>query len=283
MVATPAAAAISPLDPDLPAPVIALRGVDAGYGPVTILEELTLDISDGEIFCIIGGSGSGKSTLLKTIIGFTTIQRGQVFIDSEEVTGYSESKWGPVRTKMGMVFQQAALFDSLTVYENVAFPLMERYPKLGKKPVARRVFDLLDQLDMGGQEALFPNELSGGMRKRVGIARALIDHPKFLLYDEPTSGLDPITTAQVDGLILQARKQFGVTSVVVSHDMESVWRIADRIAVMLKRKLRAIGTPADIRESADPEVQDFIHGKLAESNPLAPILQEQEARRQAAR
>ena len=272
---SPMSAMPAPLDSALPPPVISIRGLSCGYGSVPILRDITLDICKGEIFVIIGGSGSGKSTLLKAIIGFAQITAGELWILGQDCTHLTESMWGPVRSKMGMVFQQAALFDSLTVYENVAFPLVQRHRGMTPRQVAGRVFEILDAVNLGGNEVKYPNELSGGMQKRVGVARALVDHPQLLLYDEPTSGLDPLMTAQIDALILQARQGFGVTSVVVSHDMTSVWRTADRIAVLLDRQLKALGTPEVIRDFPDAAVERFIHGELPDDHPLAKVLIEQ--------
>lgn len=263
-----------PLDPHRPPPVIQLRHVTCGYGTVPILRELSFDICEGEVFVIIGGSGSGKTTLLRTLIGFAQVLEGDLWILGQHVTTLRESAWSRIRERMGMVFQKAALFDSLTVYENVAFPLVERYPKMKPKEVAQRVFDILDSVNLGGTESLYPNEISGGQAKRVGLARALIDKPKILLYDEPTSGLDPVMTANVDGLILQAKAQYEVTSVVVSHDMNSVWRIADRVVVLHERRLLALGTPEEIQSHPDDELQQFIGGRLPLDNPLGQVLEQ---------
>lgn len=263
-----------PLDPRLPPPVIQLRHVTCGYGETPILKDFTLDICEGEVFVIIGGSGSGKTTLLRAMIGFAQILSGDMWILGEHVSTLRESAWSKIRQHMGMVFQKAALFDSLTVYENVAFPLVERYPRLTVKEVAARVFEILDKVNLKGTEPLYPNEISGGQAKRVGLARALVDSPRILLYDEPTSGLDPLMTASIDGLILQAGHQFNVTSVVVSHDMKSVWRIADRILMLHNRMQLAIGTPEEIRDHPDESVQSFIHGDLPADHELAAILEQ---------
>lgn len=263
-----------PLDPHGPAPVIQLRHVTCGYGDVPILKDFTLDICENEIFVIIGGSGSGKTTLLRAIIGFAQVLEGDMWILGNHVTTLRESAWSKIREHMGMVFQKAALFDSLTVYENIAFPLVERYPKMTVKEVAKRVFEILDAVNLGGTESLYPNEISGGQAKRVGLARALIDRPKLLLYDEPTSGLDPLMTASIDGLILQAGNQFKVTSVVVSHDMKSVWRIADRILMLHNREMTALGSAREIQDHPSPVVRSFIHGDLPDEHELAGILRE---------
>ncbi|MEO7993463.1 MAG: ATP-binding cassette domain-containing protein [bacterium] len=277
---SPARQMPAPLDSQLPPPVLSLRNVSCGYDDRPILQGITLDVCEGEIFVIIGGSGSGKTTLLRTMIGFAQLLAGDICILGETVTGYRESRWTEVRAHMGFVFQKAALFDSLTVYENVAFPLVERHREMTRRQVAERVFNIVDAVNLAGYESNYPNELSGGMQKRVGVARALIDRPQILMYDEPTSGLDPLMTAQIDALILQTRQQFQVSSIVVSHDMTSVWRIADRIAVLLDRQLKALGTPEEIREHPDPDVQRFIHGQLPPEHPLAKVLRTQAARGQ---
>lgn len=238
--------------------VISLRGVTSGYPNVVILKDISLDIKHSEIITIIGGSGSGKSTLLKTIMRFCTIFSGELYIDNERVDRYSESALQHVRQKMGMVFQGAALFDSMTVFENVAFPLIEKR-SFPRKVVNEKVMEVLSQLKMEDAKSLFPGELSGGMQKRVGLARALVEKPMIILYDEPTSGLDPVMSKNVNEMIYAAREDFGVTSVVVSHDMASVFTISDRISAIFGRSIVQTGTPDDIRKSDLKEVQEFIH------------------------
>jgi phospholipid/cholesterol/gamma-HCH transport system ATP-binding protein len=234
--------------------------VVAGYGRKVVLDHIGLKVRRGEIFTVIGLSGSGKSTLLKLVIGFLKPMSGKVIIDNEDVTGYSEQQFRKVRLKMGMVFQRAALFDSLNVFENVAFPL--RYRKdVPRKDMAGVVERKLADVDMEGTDELMPDELSGGMQKRVGLARALAENPSLILYDEPTTGLDPVITNNINRLILRTRDRYKATSLIISHDMESVFRISDRVGVLVEGKIIAVGTPAEIQSSSLKAVQAFIHGE----------------------
>jgi len=241
-------------------PLIELENVVAGYDEKIILKGVSLTIYEGEIFTVIGRSGSGKSTLLKLVIGFLRATEGKVRVFGEDVTNFTELRFRRVRRKMGMVFQHAALFDSLTVFENVAFPI--RYRKIAtrkdlKSVVARKLADV----DMEGTENLMPSELSGGMQKRVGLARALALNPSLILYDEPTTGLDPVITNNINRLILKTRESYKATSMVISHDMESVFRISDRVGMLVDGKIIRIGTPEEIQCCSQPEVQAFIHGE----------------------
>ena len=241
-------------------PAIELINVVAGYGDRIVLDDVSLAIKRGEIFTIIGLSGSGKSTLLKLVIGFLRVMSGKILIDGEDVTNYSERQFTNIRPKMGMVFQRAALFDSLNVFDNVAFPLRHR-KRIPRQDVASIVAKRLADVDMEGTELLMPDELSGGMQKRVGLARALAESPSIILYDEPTTGLDPVITNNINRLILRTRYRYKATSLVISHDMESVFRISDRVGVLVDGKLIAIGTPAEIQTSPLEEVQAFIRGE----------------------
>jgi phospholipid/cholesterol/gamma-HCH transport system ATP-binding protein len=239
---------------------IRVRGLQKSFGAQQVLKGVDLDIERGRINIIIGGSGQGKSVLMKHLMGLLHPDAGTIFVDGENVVGLSEVELARVRRKFGMVFQYAALFDSMTVLENVAFPLRERY-SLSVKEMRDRVMALLTRLDLGGVpgiEEKYPPELSGGMRKRVGLARALIDRPQILLYDEPTTGLDPIATKNVDDMIRRTADEFGVTSVVISHDMASTFRIADRIAMLLDGKIVANGTPAELLASPHPALREFL-------------------------
>ncbi|MFH1675828.1 MAG: ATP-binding cassette domain-containing protein [bacterium] len=226
-----------------------------------ILDGISLAINRGEIFTVIGLSGSGKSTLLKLCIGFLTPMSGKVFVDGEDVTKFSERRFAKIREKMGMVFQNAALFDSLSVFENVAFPLHYRAIKLKPSKIREIVAEKLADVDMDGTEKLMPDELSGGMQKRVGLARALAENPSIILYDEPTTGLDPVITNNINRLILRTRNSYKATSLIISHDMESVFRISDRVGVLINGKITAVGTPDEIRNSEKKEVRAFIHGE----------------------
>jgi len=251
------------IPPDTPS--IELIDIVAGYGDRMVLEGISLKVMHREIFTIIGLSGSGKSTLVKLVIGFLKPKSGRVLVDGEDITDFSEQAMRRVRLKMGMVFQHAALFDSLNVYENVAFPLKYRR-KTARKNIREIVEQKLDDVEMEGTENLMPNELSGGMQKRVGLARALAEDPSIILYDEPTTGLDPVITNNINKLILRTRGRYNATSLVISHDMESVFKVSDRVGVLFNGKMIAVGTPSEIQSSPIPEVQAFIHGSEALSH-----------------
>jgi phospholipid/cholesterol/gamma-HCH transport system ATP-binding protein len=253
-------------------PKISLRDLHFGVDDREILQGITLDVRHGEILCVMGLSGSGKSTLTRCIAGLVRPTGGHVLIDGEDITCMSEKDLLTVRAKIGVVFQYAALFDSMNVFENIAFGLL-RGPrrtenrKLSKIALIRTVAELLRAVGLPGIEKRLPNELSGGMRRRVGLARALATNPDIVLYDEPTSGLDPVTAASIDALILSTRDTQGVTSIVVSHDMGSIYRIADKILMLYDGKVQAYGTPDEIRETSDPVVRQFISGDI--NGPIA--------------
>lgn len=227
------------------------------YGGQTALECVDLQIARAEIAVIIGGSGAGKTTLLRLLIGLESPSDGKVLIDGEDITTFGERRMNEVRKKFGMVFQYAALLDSLTVLENVAFPLRE-HTLLRESEIRQKVAAQLSILGLSGTEDKFPSELSGGMRKRVGLARALMLEPEIIVYDEPTSGLDPLTSRRVDDLIVETRDRFGVTSIVISHDMTSALKIADRVFLLSSGRIVAEGTPAQFLRSRDPLVVDFL-------------------------
>lgn len=222
-----------------------------------VLKNINFEVKKGETLVVIGGSGSGKSTLLKLLIGLIQPEKGRIFIDGEEISHMSEEELDRVRLKMGMVFQYSALFDSMSVGDNVGFGLRE-HSSLGEDEIRRIIREKLKLVELEGFENYMPNELSGGMKKRVSLARAIAFEPSILLYDEPSSGLDPITSARIDELIVQMQKVLGVTSIVVTHDMKSAFYIADRIAMIYEGEMIAIGTPDEIRHSADARVQEFI-------------------------
>ena len=239
---------------------IRIRGINKTFGPQHVLRGVDLDIDRGKINIVIGGSGQGKSVLMKHLMGLLKPDSGQILVDGEDIVPMNDRQLGELRRKFGMVFQYAALFDSQNVVENIAFPLIERY-HLSREEIMTRVRDLLKRLDLahvGGIEQKFPAELSGGQRKRVGLARALIDRPQILLYDEPTTGLDPVATKNVDDMILQASRDFGVTSVVISHDMASTFRIADKISMLYDGKILVTGTPAELLQSRHAPLREFI-------------------------
>lgn len=223
-----------------------------------ILNNINFEVNKGETLVIIGGSGSGKSTLLKLLIGLLRPEQGQIFIDGKEISKLKEEELDKVRLNMGMVFQYSALFDSMSVGDNVGFGLQE-HSNLSAKEIKEIVEEKLNLVGLSGFANYMPNELSGGMKKRVSLARAIAFEPKILLYDEPSSGLDPVTSAKIDELIVQMQKLLGVTSIVVTHDMKSAFYIADRIAMLYQGEMIAIGTPDEIRNSTDSRVLEFIN------------------------
>jgi phospholipid/cholesterol/gamma-HCH transport system ATP-binding protein len=226
----------------------------------TILDGVGLEIAPREIMAVMGLSGGGKTTFLKCCAGLTRPTAGEIYIGETEIAHLGESQLNSVRRRIGMVFQYAALFDSLSVYENVAFGL-RHHSDLTEAEIRRVVEEKLEAVGMVGSERLMPAELSGGMRKRIGLARALAPNPEVLFYDEPTSGLDPVVATLIDELIVQVRDALGVTSVVVSHTIPSIFRISDRIAMLYGGRFIAVGTPDEIRQSSDPVVRQFIEGR----------------------
>lgn len=242
--------------------IVQVRSLGMEIAGRQILRDVDLLIEPGEILCIMGMSGSGKTTLLKCLSGLRKPTRGQVLIGEEDIVPLSEEELDRIRPLIGLVFQYAALFDSLTVRDNVAFGL-EHHGRRPPAEIDRIVRERLADVGMEGTEHLYPAELSGGMQKRVGLARALATEPAILLYDEPTSGLDPVIARTIDDLIRQTRDRRGVTSVVVSHDVPSIFRIADRIAMIHGGTIIAHGTPDEIRASDNPHVREFIGLDLA--------------------
>lgn len=226
-----------------------------------VLDGITLDVFQGETFVIMGGSGCGKSTLLRHMTGAIKPDSGKVFFGDKDLTALNSDETEAVKRRFGMCFQSAALLDYLNVEENVSLPLRE-HTKLDPKIISMIVKMKLSLVGLSGFEHLMPSMLSGGMKKRVGLARAISMDPEAVFYDEPTAGLDPIVCAVVDELILDLNKKLLLTSVVVTHNMESVFRIADRVAMLHKGRVLQIGTPEEIRHSKDPIVQQFINGRL---------------------
>ncbi len=239
--------------------MISVRDLHKSFGSQKILRGVNLDIQDGETLAIIGTSGGGKSVLLRHITGLTRPTSGTVLLDDIDITKLSERKLGPVRKKLGILFQNGALFDSMNVGENVAFPLIESGER-DKKLIQQRVEESLEVVGLKGQAEKMPVDLSGGMRKRVALARAIIPHPAYVLYDEPTAGLDPIMADSIDKLIRRMQKQFEVTQIVVTHDMKSVATMADRVAFLLKGKIYFYGTPDELTSSDDKVIQQFVQG-----------------------
>ncbi|MFO7156794.1 MAG: ABC transporter ATP-binding protein [Pseudomonadota bacterium] len=243
--------------------VIEVVGLHKSFGPNHVLRGLDLTVEKGAIQVIIGASGSGKSVLLKHIIGLLSPDAGRIYVDGEEITRMSPREIMRVRKKFGMVFQTSALFDSLTVAENVAFPLRVGDRQYGEEEIRRIVREKLALVHLEGVEHLMPAELSGGMKKRVALARAVAHDPEIVLYDEPTTGLDPITVESVNDLILETRDRLQVTSVVISHDMASALYIADDIAVLKEGRIIFRGTPEEIQRADHPYVRRFLHPRAA--------------------
>lgn len=239
--------------------MICLHQVHMEFKDRAILKGIDLEIKKGETLAVIGASGSGKSTLLRLIIGLLKPTGGEIWIDGTEISKLSENELDKIRLHMGMVFQYSALFDSMTVGDNVAFGLRE-HTDFTEEKIAAVVREKLKMVSLEGFEKAMPNELSGGMKKRVSLARAIAFAPKILLYDEPSAGLDPIVTAKIDELIVHMQKMLGVTSVVVTHHMDSAFHIADRIAMIDEGRIIALGTPAEIRRTDNPKVRQFIYG-----------------------
>lgn len=239
--------------------VISVRQLKIAFGPTVVLSSVDFDVFKGETLAIIGPSGSGKSTIMKVLTGLLPPTAGSVLIDGQETSSFTEEQWDELRKEMGVVFQYSALFDFLDVGENVAFGL-RRYFKLTEEEIVAKVASLLDMVGMPGTERMMPSELSGGMKKRVGLARALAMQPKFIFYDEPTSGLDPVMTMTISRLIRKTQ-ELGITSILITHDMESAFYAADRIVMLYKGRIVQAGTVAEIKESSNPVVSAFISGQ----------------------
>lgn len=239
--------------------MISLRQLTMAFGSKVVLGELDLDVYKGETLAVIGPSGSGKSTVIKVLTGLLAPTSGSVQIEGQETSGFDDDAWDELRCHMGVVFQYSALFDFLSVGENVAFGL-RRHFKLPEEEIQHRVAALLEMVGMPATQSMMPAELSGGMKKRVGLARALAMQPQVVFYDEPTSGLDPVMTMTISRLIRKTQQTLGVTSVLVTHDMESAYFAADRIAMLYKGKIVQVGTPDEIKRSRNPIVRAFVNG-----------------------
>jgi phospholipid/cholesterol/gamma-HCH transport system ATP-binding protein len=240
---------------------VQLRQLYKAFDGNQVLQGVDLTIEAGEILTILGGSGTGKSVLLKLIIGLLKPDAGGILIEGQDIVPLREEELLKVRQKVGMLFQGAALFDSLSVKENVAFPLREHTP-MAEAEIGSRVAEVLALVGMTGMEEKFPAELSGGMRKRVGLARAVALTPRVVLYDEPTTGLDPRNVDKINELITALRAKLQVTSVVVTHDLQSAFRISDRVALLSGGQIAATGPPGEIAQRDDPVVREFLAGHL---------------------
>ncbi len=241
-------------------PLIRVEGLHKSFGDLEVLRGADLSVSKGESMVVIGGSGTGKSVLIKHIIGLLRPDEGKVTVDGRVVARLRRSDLGELRRGMGMLFQYAALFDSMTVGDNVAFALRQ-HTRMKAAEIADRVEEVLAMVGLSGAQDKWPAELSGGMKKRAGLARALALGPQIVLYDEPTTGLDPILADQINDLILDFQRRLNVTSVTITHDMTSAYKIGDRIAMLYEGRIEEVGTPGEIQNSSNPVVQQFIHGR----------------------
>jgi phospholipid/cholesterol/gamma-HCH transport system ATP-binding protein len=241
-------------------PVVSLQNVNLSFDR-PILKDVSFDAMEGETIVIVGESGTGKSTTLKLILRLLVPDEGRVLIDGEDITGLTYDEALKIRQKMGMVFQGAALFDSMSVFENVAYPLRE-HTDMDEDEIDARVREKIEFVDLDPERVLqqYPSELSGGMRKRVGIARGMANNPEVMLYDEPTSGLDPLTTSTITKLIVKLQRELGVTSVVVSHDIRSVFRMASKVALLNDQRISFFGTPEEMAGSDNEYIRDFLGG-----------------------
>ena len=249
-----------PLASDDSSPMIAVRSLMKKIGQQEILRGVDLKISSGETLAIIGRSGGGKSVLLKHMVGLMEPDSGEIWIQGQNIIGMNERQLGAIRKKVGILFQGGALFDSMTVADNIAFPLREAGER-DRKVLRSKVSEMLDVMEMDGQEDKMPETLSGGMKKRVGLARAIIRRPSCVLYDEPTAGLDPVVADSINRLIRRLQQRFGMTSVVVTHDMKSAFDVADRIAYLHEGQIYFNGTASQLQKSSDPLIQDFLLGR----------------------
>ncbi|HEV3392347.1 MAG TPA: ABC transporter ATP-binding protein [Chthoniobacterales bacterium] len=243
--------------------MISVQGVMKRIGAQEILRGVDLEVARGETLAIIGRSGGGKSVLLKHLIGLMRPDAGQIRIEGENIIGLNERRLASIRRKVGILFQGSALFDSMTVAENIAFPLREAGER-DSKVLRTKVSEMLEVMELSGEEEKMPVNLSGGMKKRVGLARSIIRQPSCILYDEPTSGLDPVVSDSINRLIRRLQQSLGVTSIVVTHDMKNAFDVADRIAYLHEGRIYFHGTPDELRQSTDRLLQDFLIGRSEE-------------------
>jgi phospholipid/cholesterol/gamma-HCH transport system ATP-binding protein len=240
--------------------MIAVRSLAKRIGQQEILRGVDLEVATGETLAIIGRSGGGKSVLLKHLVGLMTPDAGEIWIDGQNIIGMNERQLGAIRIKLGILFQGGALFDSMTVEENIAFPLREAGER-DPKALRAKVEEMLEVIEMEGHQDKMPESLSGGMKKRVGLARSIIRRPSCVLYDEPTSGLDPVVADSINRLIRRLQHRFGMTSVVVTHDMKSAFDVADHIAYLHEGRIYFRGTANEVQHSTNPLIQDFLLGR----------------------
>lgn len=241
-------------------PMVSVRGLTKKIGDQEILRGVDLTVTSGETLAIIGRSGGGKSVLLKHLVGLIQPDEGEIWIDGQNIIGLNERKLAAIRQKVGILFQGSALFDSMTVEENIAFPLHEAGER-DAGAIDQKVNEMLEVIELEGQQNKMPVSLSGGMKKRVGLARSIIRRPSCILYDEPTAGLDPVVADSINRLIRRLQARFHVTSIVVTHDMKSAFHLADHIAYLHEGRIYFYGTPAELQTSNDPLLQDFLIGR----------------------
>lgn len=254
-------------------PIVRFRRVRKAFGPKVIFHDLTLDFMRGETITIMGGSGSGKSVCLKMLIGLIQADGGEIFVGDRDVTKMGDEERTEVRRRVAYLFQGAALFDSLSVGENVAYGLREQFwNRMSEDEIRQRVEQSLTLVGLPGIESMRPSDLSGGMKKRVGLARTLALQPEVILYDEPTTGLDPVNTARINHLIMGIQRALKLTSVVVTHDMGTAFTVSDRLAMIARGRILLVGTKDDFKNTRNPIVRDFIEGRAPETEDVAALL-----------
>jgi phospholipid/cholesterol/gamma-HCH transport system ATP-binding protein len=245
--------------------MIEVRKLSKSFDGRSVLHDVDLTVEEGKTLVVLGRSGCGKSVVLKHLIGLMKPDSGEVLVDGEDIIGLPERRLTAVRRKIGMLFQSAALFDSMSVEGNLAFPLREQGMK-DEKEIDARVAEALDMVELAGEQLKMPADLSGGMRKRVGLARTIVGRPRCVLYDEPTTGLDPITSDSINHLIRRLQRRLGVTSIVVTHDMKTAFHCADRVALLHEGRVHFDGSVEELKASTDPVITDFIVGRSGESD-----------------
>ncbi len=245
--------------------MIEVRQLTKSFDATPVLRGVDLAVAEGQTLVVLGRSGCGKSVILKHLIGLLAPDSGEVLVDGEDITGLPERKLTEVRRKVGMLFQSGALFDSMSVEHNIGFPLLEQGLR-DEQEIDARVAEALEMVELGGQQLKMPADLSGGMRKRVGLARTIVGRPRCVLYDEPTTGLDPITSDSINHMIRRLQRKLGVTSIVVTHDMKTAFHCADRVALLHEGRIHFDGSIEELKASTDPVITDFIEGRSGESD-----------------